>query len=526
MTAPARAPCDPGVIRAARPGPGVSPRARRWVLVATVLGSSLAFIDGSVANLALPRLQTAFDADIASVQWVVESYALLLSALLLAGGALGDRFGRRRVFALGTGLFGAASIACGLSPGIGPLVAARAVQGVGGALLVPGSLALISAAFDERARGRAIGIWSGFSAMSAGLGPIIGGWLIEQFSWRWAFLINAPLAAAVVAIALLHVPESRDPDAPPRLDWTGALLVTLGLGGVVYGLIESQRDGFAAPRILLALGAGLVLLVLFIGVERRAPHPMLPLSLFRSRAFAGANLLTLFLYAGLSAVFFFLPFALIQVHGYTATRTGAALTPFIAIMFLLSRWSGGLVDRLGGRLPLIAGPLVAAAGFTGMALPGTGGSYWTTFFVPIVVLGLGMAISVAPLTTVVMGAVETRHAGTASGINNAVSRTAGLLAIAALSVAVSATFDRHLDAALPALHLTPAAAQRVAAERSQLAGMSVDPDLDASTREDLRRAIDEAFIAAFRVVALLSALLAVASAAVAWRSIDGRRKTG
>jgi EmrB/QacA subfamily drug resistance transporter len=495
------------------------------VLAAAILGSSMAFIDGSVVNLALPQLQTEMNATIVDAQWIVEAYALLLSALLLVGGALGDRFGRRRVFAVGTGLFAAASIACGLAPGVGVLIAARAVQGVGGALLVPGSLAIISASFGPADRGRAIGIWSGFSAMSAGLGPVIGGWLVEHLSWRWAFLVNAPIAVAVIAIAILGVPESRDDDAPPGLDWAGATLATLGLGGIVFGLIESATRGFQHPLIVGSLAGGALALAGFVAVERRSTHPMMPLALFSSRAFTGANLLTLLLYAGLGAMFFFLPFNLIQVQGYTATATGAALLPFILIMFVLSRWSGGLVDRFGGRGPLVIGPIIAALGFAGLGIPGVGGSYWSTFFVPIVVMGLGLAVAVAPLTTVVMGSVADRYAGAASGVNNAIARAAGLLAIAVLTIVVSATFNARLDRTVDALALPPASAVAFAVEREKLAGASMPGGLDPATTARLREGVQKAFVDAFRQVALISAVLALASSAVAWITIDGRRAT-
>ncbi|HXQ69149.1 MAG TPA: MFS transporter, partial [Pyrinomonadaceae bacterium] len=402
----------------------------RWVLAATILASSMAFIDGTVVNVALPFLQTSLNATAIGIQWVVEAYSLFLSALLLVGGSLGDRYGRRLIFNIGVVVFAIASAACGFAANIEQLIAARAVQGIGGALLVPGSLALISSCFNEKERGKAIGTWSGFSAMTTAIGPVMGGWLVEHVSWRAVFFLNVPLALAVIVISVWRVPESREEDQKGRqLDWLGAALATLSLGAVVYGLIESPRLGFSNPVVWAVLIGGVVCLVLFVWHEARAKNPMVPLKLFRSKDFAGANLLTLLLYAALSGMMFFFALNLIQVQGYSATAAGAALLPFIVIMFTLSRWSGGLFDRFGPRLPLMVGPMISAIGLALFALPSVNGNYWTSFFPAVVVVGFGMAVTVAPLTTTVMDSVGEEQAGTASGINNAVSRTAGLLAI-------------------------------------------------------------------------------------------------
>jgi EmrB/QacA subfamily drug resistance transporter len=514
-------PCDEGVVRSKRAAAPCAPSSGPWVLAATILGSAMAFIDGTVVNVALPEIQARLNATAVDAQWIVESYALFLAALILVGGSLGDHYGRKRIFSLGVILFAAASVWCGLAASPGQLIVARAVQGIGGAMLVPGSLAIISASFDEERRGQAIGTWSGFSGITAALGPVLGGYLVENVSWRAAFLINVPLALAVLFIASRHVPESRDPDAR-KLDIPGAILATVGLGGVVFGLIEAQSSGFGDPLVLAALALGLGALVAFVVVEHRSHEPMMPLSLFRSRNFSGANLLTLLLYAGLGGALYFLPFTLIQVHGYSATAAGSAFLPFIVITFVMSRWAGGLVPRYGAKLPLVIGPTIAAAGFILFALPGTGGSYWTTFFPAIVVQGFGMALVIAPLTTTAMNSVSGSHSGLASGVNNAVSRTASLLAIPVLGIFVFVAFSAALDARVATLDLPPRAQEQLETEKVDLGAAEVPEGLGGATAAAVERAIDEAFVAGFRIAMFVAAALALASAVAAAILIEGK----
>jgi EmrB/QacA subfamily drug resistance transporter len=493
-----------------------------WVLAATILGSSMAFIDGTVVNVALPVLQRELRASAADTQWVVEAYALFLAALILVGGALGDHYGRKRIYSLGVVIFTAASILCGLAPTIGLLIAARAVQGVGGALLVPGSLAIIGATFSGKARGRAIGTWSGFTTLTSALGPVLGGWLVQTISWRVVFFINLPLAALVLLIVFRRVPESRDEQATGELDWLGATLATIGLGGLVYGLIEWGAIGLDQPLVLGALALGLLALILFVLVEARATNPMLPLTLFRSRTFSGANLLTFLLYGALGGALYYLPFNLQEVQGYTPAEAGASFLPFTALMFGLSRWSGGLVDRLGARLPLMVGPAIAACGFVLFAVPGIGGSYWTTYFPAVIVLGLGMSVTVAPLSTAVMGAVAQRHSGIASGVNNAVSRTGGLLALAVLGIIVAAVFSSSLDSRLDALHVAPTVRHTLDAQHSRLAATQLPAGLVVAERVALQHAIDWAFVDGFRAAMLTGAGLAVLSVLAAALLIEDK----
>ena len=524
-----KAPCDEILMRSHGADAPCMAAARPWILAVTILASSMAFIDGTVVNVAIPTLQTAFHATVVGAQWVVESYGLFLSSLILAGGALGDLFGRRRVFLIGVGIFAAASAACGLAPSILTLVFARCVQGIGAALLVPGSLAIISASFDDESRGRAIGTWSGFTAITTALGPVIGGWLIQHGSWRWAFFLNLPLAIAVLVISLRCVPESRG-SKTQHVDWQGALATTLGLGGLVTGLLESSRLGWRNPLVCGSLVAGLTFLFVFLAIERRASSPMVPLELFRSRSFLGANVVTLFLYAAIGVFFFLFPMNLIRVQGYSTTAAGAAGVPMVLLLFFLSRWSGGLVHRYGRKLPLVVGPLVVAIGFVLFAVLPAENGYWKTYFPAFLVLGLGMAITVAPLTTVVMNTVDQEHVGAASGINNAVARVAGVLAIAVFGTVLVKAFGGRLEQSLATLPVAPNVVQEIRSREIEFVGLEPPQGLDPNAIAAIRRAVANAFLWGFRLVLFACAGLSVASALVAWRliasAVEARGRAG
>lgn len=494
-----------------------------WILSATILGSSMAFIDGTVVNVALPNLQASLSATVAELQWVVEAYALFLAALILIGGKIGDLYGRKRMFAAGVVIFAAASAFCGFAPRIHALIGARAVQGAGAALLVPGSLSILGASFAPAKRGKAIGTWSGFTGITTAIGPVLGGWLVQHFSWRWVFFLNLPIAFAVLLITFWRVPESRAAAADQRLDLPGALLTTIGLGTLVFAMIEAPELGWRSPYVLVGLATGILSLVALVPIESKSRFPLIPFTLFRSADFSGANLVTLLLYAALGVVLFFLPLDLIQVHGYTATEAGAANLPFILILFLLSRWSGGLAGRYGAKWPLVGGALVSGLGFMLFALPGIRGSYWSTFFPAMVVLGLGMSAVVAPLTTTVMNAVGEEQLGAASGINNAVSRVASLLSIALLGLVVLQVFSTRLERRLATAQIPRQTQQAILAQRNRLLQIELPSTLTAAQRQSITRAIDESFVAAFRRVLLVCAGLAVLSAASAWGLIGAKR---
>jgi EmrB/QacA subfamily drug resistance transporter len=517
-------PCEQLAISSTQLVPACVGR-KEWVLAAAVLGSAMSLIDESVVNVALPGIERQLDATLPAMQWIINAYTLCISALLLVGGAAADQYGRRRVFLIGITIFAVASLGCGLAPGISVLIASRAIQGIGAALLIPCSLALIGAAYDEKERGTAIGIWSGASAVAAGGGPLLGGWMVDHASWRLIFLINPVIALPTIWIAWRRVPESRDNEAREGLDWAGAVLVFCALGALVYGFIAASHAGWRQASVVAPLVAGAILLYAFICVERRSTVPMMPPDLFRSVSFSGINLLTLLLYGALDGALFFLPFLLIQAHGYSATAAGAVYLPFTILLAVLSRWSGHLADRFGTRLPLIVGPVITGLGFLLIGLVGGATHYWI-FLLPMTVLGLGMAITVAPLTTAVVNCVSDRQMGIASGINNAVASIAALLFVAILGTIALGAFGRSLDRHLSATGASTEVQAVVAQSREAFAPPSVPSSLSAKDQQTVRVVVGDAYVETIRLVMWLAASLSWAAGLVATLTLgaDSARK--
>src|SRR5215216_4902455 len=517
-------PCDAGVISSTRGAAPCRPSSRSWVIAAASLGSGMAFLDSTVMNVALPAVQMDLEVSARQVQWIFGAFAVVLAAFLLLGGTLGDHFGRRRIFVLGATIFAFASAWCALAPGPTQLIAARAVQGAGGALLVPASLAIVGASFEGRARAKAIGLWGALSGLAMAVGPVLGGWLVEDVSWRAAFLISPAMALVAIPIALWHVPESRDPEAR-GLDLVGAAIVTIALGALVYGLIESSASGFADPVVLAALLLGAFALSTFVFVERHKDDPMVPPALFRSRNFDGANLVTLLFYMSLTGSLYFVPFLMMQVHGYSAFVTGSVFLPFVAMALLLGRFSGRICARFGARVPLVVSSLAAAVGFVLFALPGVEpGSYWTSFFPAMAVQGFGMALVITPLTAVALGSVEGEHSGLASGVNNAAARVAAPLAVAVLGVFVYGVFSANLDTRLDSMNLHSEVRSEIEAGKDQLGAAEAPEGVDAGTAAHIERAIDESFVAGFRTVMVVCIGLALVSALAAALLVEDRRE--
>ncbi len=505
-----------GVALAARPGTNT----KRIALVASILGSGIVFLDGTIVNVALPAIRADLSGTLADQQWVVEAYLLTLGSLLLVGGSLGDLFGRRRVFSIGLFGFGACSLLCAVAPSTEFLIFARGAQGIAGALLVPSTLALIMDTFDEDERAAAIGSWTAWTGIATVIGPLGGGFLIQEASWRWIFAINlVPVAITLYLLTRLE-PDHR---TPGHVDVVGALLCALGLGGPVFALIEQPQYGWGDPRVVIPLIGGLVLLVAFLFWERRSPNPMMPLDLFKIRNFWVGNLTTLTLYAGLGVATFFLILFIQQVSGYTPIEAGLSLLPITILVFLLSRRFGALADRIGPHLFMGGGPIVAGLGLLLLSRANASADYVTQILPGVVVFGLGLSLTVAPLTATVLSSVEPGHSGLASGVNNAIARIAGLLAIAALGAVVAGAFQSRLDHDINPSRLAPNARATVAAARNRPLVTDVSA-VPAADRAQVHSALVDASVYAFRIGMEVGAGLAILGGVVALIGIENPRR--
>jgi EmrB/QacA subfamily drug resistance transporter len=494
--------------------PRLSSQKGRWIIAATALGSGMVFLDSSVVNVALPRIQSDLGVPLSGLQWVIDSYALFLAALLLVGGAIGDAYGRKRAFLIGLIIFTLSSIACGLAPNAGVLIGARAVQGIGGAFLVPGSLAMIKATIASEDSGRAIGLWAGLSGATTAFGPLIGGYFVGSVSWRLIFFINVPLAALTIYATLIHVPETKDTRASKRLDWPGAAATVIGLGGVTFGLIQGPGSGWTSAPVLVTLIVGSVALVLFPFIEMQSPNPMVPLRLFRSSNFTGSNLATLGVYFSFNGAFLFLVLKLQQVQGYSPLEAGASLVPVTLLLLLLSPRIGGLIGRFGARMLMTSGAGIIAAGFLLLSLLGRAAPYWSELLPSIVVLGLGMCLFITPLTATVMGSVPPDSVGVASGVNNAVSRVAGLLAVAVLGVVVVTEFQSSLSARISSAGLSTQARSSLISHATRLADDPIPAQLSPPKRRFVQIAIKDAYVTGYRLAMLTCMVLCLLSAVV------------
>ncbi|NIP39379.1 MAG: MFS transporter [Candidatus Dadabacteria bacterium] len=498
-----------------------------WILVATILGSSMAFIDSTAMNVVLPVFQLELNAKISQVQWVIESYALMLASLLLLGGALGDHYGRKKIFMIGVIIFSLSSLWCGLSPDIHQLIAARAFQGIGSAVLVPGSLAIITSCFKQEKRGKAIGTWAAFTALMTALGPLLGGWLAEHISWRWVFFINVPISVLVIITLIKFVPETKNSDHKSKLDLVGGLLITLSLASIVFGLVESSNHGFSNPFIIPSMVIGVLLFVVFIYYEKRVENPLVPMRLFNDRVFTGGNIITFFLYSALGGATFFVPFNLVQIQGYSGTQAGAAFLPLLVILFLLSRWSGTIVDKYGARPPLVIGPIISAVGYFMLTrIDMSISNYWKAFFPAMIILGLGMTATIAPLTTAVMNAAHVNHSGIASGINNSVGRIAGVLSIAVLGLFMFTTFNQNIKRELRTADLPAHISKSIEQQTTKLAAMSIPDELDNKTKSQIKTIISRSYSSSFNIIMLSIAGIALLSSFVAYKTMKPKKKKG
>lgn len=498
----------------------VSSTDKKWALAATVIGSGMAFINGSVVNVALPAIQDSLNATVADMQWVVSIYTFILGTLILTGGSAGDYYGRKRVFGTGVFLFLLSTIWCGLAPNVEQLIFARGGQAIGGALMIPGSLAIITDLYEQEQRGKAIGTWSGFTALATAAGPLTGGILVDQLSWRFIFLISVPMAIAALFILYWRVPEINTSRKSGKPDWKGALQATLALGFICFGLIEASELGMYDPVVIATLATGILIFASFIWTEKKVNNPMMPPGLFKSRNFSGANLVTMCFYFSLAGVFFLLPFNLIQVQGYSATAAGAAFIPFPLLVGGLSRWSGGLIVRFGAKPLLIAGPILTSFGFLLLGLHGTGQAYWTSFFPGIFFMGLGVAISFAPLNTTVMSSVDRSDAGTASGVNKAVSRLSGMLSVALLGALAISLFGNELSGYMDQSDIPNLVQQQMIEEKANLATAEIPQNIPSDMKLKLTEHVEISFLNSFQMVMFISAALVIIGAIFSAVMID------
>ncbi|MDZ7716533.1 MAG: MFS transporter [Balneolaceae bacterium] len=482
-----------------------SETSKKWALAATIIGSSMAFVNGSVVNVALPAIQTALDATVADMQWVISIYTFILGTLILTGGSAGDYYGRKRIFGLGIFIFLLSTIWCGLAPNVQQLILARAGQALGGAFMIPGSLAIITDLYEEGERGKAIGTWSAATALATATGPLMGGILVDYFSWRFIFLISVPMAVIALAILFWRVPESKEREQNAKPDWGGSLLATLSLGLICYGLIEGSEFGMIHPFVLLTLATGGLVLTAFIWLEKKTENPMVPLSIFKSSTFSGANLVTMSFFLSLAGVFFLLPFNLIQVQGYSATAAGAAFIPFPLLVGSLSRWSGGLIARYGARPMLVVGPVLTSLGFVLLGILGDGSSYWVNFLPGIAFMGLGVAVSFAPLNTVVMSSVDQSLTGTASGINKAVSRLSGMLSVALLGAVAINIFGSELLEWMQYNDIPDHLSKEMIEQKANLVKAVIPEQVDPAMRKVLQKGLNESFLNSFKTMMYISA---------------------
>lgn len=502
--------------------PVLTPLQGRLILAATIIAAGMVFLDGTVVTVALPRIQKEFQASVSGLQWLVDIYILFLSVPILVAGSLSDRYGRRKFFNIGLVGFALASAVCGAASNLNVLIIARVFQGISGAFMLPGSLAILNATFPPEVRGRTVGTWSAFTPLTTAIGPLLGGWLVDNISWRAAFYINLPLAALTLYLSLRYIPESKSNAIPEGQDWPGAGLITAGLGGLIFGLIEGPRRGWADPLVWISIAAAVICLAGFVLVELKSRHPLVPFTLFKHRVFSGVTLVTFILYFAMSGVFFFLTLNLQQIQGFTATQAGAAFMPIILLLFLISRWAGSYADRAGPRLPMIVGPAVIAAGFFLYVIPGPQANYWLTFLPATVVFGAGLGFTVAPLTTVALGSVPTHLSGLASGVSNAVSRVATMLAVAMLGFVMVLQFGASLEQRTRQLPLSGAERVILQQEALDLGGAEAPPGLDPALKIRVEAAISNAFVDSFRLMMALCGLLALASAGVSAATISNR----